>query len=133
MKVAIWIFAVLVMLGLVWGLSQFIAGESGEVVVLTTRDDLAEAIQTRIWVVDFEGRQWIRAGSSMAGWYGRLTAHPDIQLARQAVTKRYTAVPAPEKRAEINRLMLAKYGWADRYIGFYFPRDNAIPVRLDPR
>ena len=130
MRIVIWIVTVVLGLGLLWYVAQLVASESGEVVVLTTHDADGEAHETRLWIVDHEGFQWLRSGSDVAGWYGRLHANPKVEVERQSTRKPYTPVPEPAKAPEINRLMLEKYGWADRYIGFYFPRDDSIPVRL---
>lgn len=133
MRIAIRVLGVVLALGVVWYLAQLIASESGEVVVLTTRDAAGEEFQTRLWIVDHEGHQWLRAGSDAAGWYSRLEHNPGIDVERNSVREPYTAVPVPSKAGDINRLMLEKYGWADRYIGFYFGRDDSVPVRLEKR
>ncbi len=43
------------------------------------------------------------------------------------------AISLSEQRVEINRLMREKYGWADAFIALMFGREEAIPLRLDPR
>lgn len=124
-------YLVAVVLGLY--VSQQVAAESGEVVVLTTQNQSEEAQETRLWVVDFEGRQWLRSGSDIQSWYGNIRRLPEVEVERGAIAKRYLAVPSPENQAVIGRLMAEKYGWADRYIGFLFGRDKSIPIRLDPQ
>lgn len=111
---------------------QMVASESGEVVVLSTRGDGEAAEETRLWVVDHEGRQYLRAGQPQAGWFQRLKAEPRIGLERNGARNAFDAVPEVEKRTVINDLMRAKYGWADEFIGMMFGRDDATPVRLDP-
>lgn len=112
--------------------TQYIASESGEVVVLQTRDEAGDVHQTRLWVVDHEGSAWLRAGNPTGGWFPRLSARPDVVLVRGSLALPYRAVPAPEARDTINDLMHEKYGWADSYISFFFPRAKKIPVRLLP-
>jgi hypothetical protein len=110
-----------------------IASESGEVVVLRTRDAGGSMQETRLWVVEDEGAAWLRSGSPEAGWFQRLSAEPEVEVVRHDATLPMRAVPVPQAQTRINELMLEKYGWADRYIGLLFGRDDSVPVRLDPR
>lgn len=123
--------ALLALVLLVFG-SQMLASESGEVVVLRTQDAAGGVHETRLWVVEHEGRPWLRAGNA-AGWFGRLQAQPEVEVVRGGETFAVRAVPVPEARDRINELMNQKYGLADAYICSFFPRETKIPVRLDPR
>ena len=125
--------AVVVGLFMFLGISQLIASESGEVVVLTTLDAEGGSHETRVWIVEHEGHSWLRAGAEVQEWYQRLAAKPEIELLRGEKTVSYNAVPVPEKRDVINSLMLDKYRWADEYIGVLFGRDDAVPIRLEAR
>jgi len=129
-----WTVIVLVLLvAAVVGLERY-AAESGEVVVLHARDAAGEVVTTRLWVVDHEGRQYLRVGADGSGWYSRLTADPDVELARGGAPEPYRAVPEPASSAAVNDLMQAKYGWRDDLIGAMVGgRDGSIPIRLDPR
>lgn len=130
-----WILRGLVLVlaaGLLWWGLEMLAAESGEVVVVTTYDASGEPRETRLWVVDHEGRAWLRSGSDMATWFQRLSANPDVMVERNGVVVTYRAVPRIDAREEVNARMLEKYGWADRWIGFWFDRSDAIPIRLDP-
>ena len=124
---------ILLTIALVWFLIQMIASESEEVVVLTTIDASGENKETRVWVVDYEEGQWLRSGSDVQSWYQNLLERPEVAVLRGTERRSYTAVPAVEQREAINRLMEKKYGWAESYIGSFFSRENAIPIRLDPR
>ncbi len=118
---------------LVFGL-QVLASETGEVVVLTAADEAGAPVQTRLWVVDHAGRQYLRVGADGSGWYSRITARPEIAVERQGIVADYLAVPEPESSAEINALMQAKYGWRDSLIAVLVGgRDGSIPIRLEPR
>jgi len=112
--------------------SQYVASESGEVVVLRTRDAAGGVHETRLWVVDHDGSAWLRAGNPSGGWFPRLSAQPEVEVVRGGTTLVFQAAPTPEARDAINDLMQEKYGWADSYISFYFPRAKKIPVRLLP-
>ena len=98
----------------------FGASESGEVVQLVTRDAQGEAVTTRLWVADTDGAMWLRAGDGAPGWYQRLTAHSahsPATLIRGENTYLITAIPEPQRIAEINQLMADKYGLGDMLIG----------------
>lgn len=112
---------------------EIVAAESGEVVVLRTAGEGGEPEETRLWVVEHEGHAYLRAGHEGAGWFVALRAQPAVEVERGGETRPYTAVPDVTAREPINARMLEKYGWADRYIGFLFGRDDSIPIRLDPR
>jgi hypothetical protein len=123
-----------VVLGVLLGLAalEYVASESGEVVVLRTRDTGGAAHETRLWVVDHDGSAWLRAGNPSGGWFARLEENPVVELERRHETLAFRAVPEPEARDAINELMQEKYGWADSYVSFFFPRAKKVPVRLVP-
>ena len=112
---------------------QIAASESGEVVVLRTQDANDAAHETRLWVVEHEGRPWLRAGNPGTGWLVRLQARPEVEIVRGGETLRVRAVPVPDARDRINALMNEKYGLADSYVCLFFRRPSKIPVRLDAR
>lgn len=110
---------------------QLVASETGEVVVLHTRDGDGGAA-TRLWVVDHEGRAWLRSGSD-SGWYRRLVAHPEVGLDRDGLRRRYRAEPEPRLAPLINRLMAEKYGWREDIVSLFAgSREDAIAIRLVP-
>jgi len=111
---------------------QFVASESGEVVVISTTSSEG-AVSTRLWVVDHDGAQWLRAGAQGSGWFGRMTDNPAIHMQRGEVAADYLAVPTPAAVGAVNDLMREKYGWADSFIALLFGgRENAMAVRLQP-
>jgi hypothetical protein len=113
-------------------LAERVASESGEVVVLTTQEASGAPVQTRLWVVDLDGSQYLR-GDAGSGWYARLLAVPRVRLERDGLAEDHLAVPAAEQRAQINELMRRKYGWRDAYISWLLGgREEAMPVRLAP-
>ena len=134
MRIAAWVFSGIIAVVVVVMLAQAVASESGEVVVLHTLDTTGKDVTTRIWVVDYDGAQWLRAGRAESGWYARLAAHPDIRIERADVIAGYTAIPTPEARQVINDRMQDKYGWRESFISRMLGgRDGAIPIRLQPR
>ncbi len=128
------LFAILLAIVLgVFGL-QWAASERVEVVELHTVDPASgEAVITRLWVVDHEGKAYLRVGADGSGWYSRLSATPTISVTRQGTRGDYLAVPRPEKSTIVNDLMQAKYTWGDTVIGYLVgSRENSVPVELQP-
>ena len=132
-------------LGIVLALALALAGAGftvselgGEVVILRPRDGSRTAT-TRLWIVDDEGRPWLRAGSPGSGWLRRIAADPDVEMERagRPLAVRAAPVSDPDVRDRINRLMREKYGFADRVVSFLVvltagDRARSVPVRLDP-
>ena len=127
------VFAVVLGLGVAFGAISMLASESGEVVVLHTADASGEAHTTRLWVVEHDGAWWLRAGSPDNAWLARLRERPEVEVERRGEARAFTAVPVPEARDPINDLMREKYGLADRWIDWTLGREDAVPVRLEPR
>ena len=132
MKIVLRGIAVVFALLLLLGIAQWVASESGEVVVLTTTDAEGAPHETRLWVVEHQGSAWLRAGGEVQAWYGRLVARPDVEVERGGQRSAYRAVPQPEAQQVVNDLMREKYGWADDFISLLFGRDDAVAIRLDP-
>ena len=122
----------LTVLGLVVGLLalQMIASESGEVVVLSSMGESGPE-ETRLWVVEYEGYQYLRAGAPESGWFSRIRNNGRVGLDRDGVRAAYDAIPQVEVRDQVNDLMRQKYGWADQFIALLFGRDDATPIRLE--
>ncbi len=126
------IVAAVLGLFLLLGLSQMAASESGEVITLTTRAANEEATQTRLWIVEHDGAQWLRAGQAESGWALRIAEDANVTVERAGQSAAYVATATPEKRATINGLLREKYGWADAYIDALFDVSDAVPYRLEP-
>ena len=105
-----------------------------ETVVLHTGAVRNEEHFATLWVVEDEGRLWIRAETRQRSWLGPLETHPEVELRRAGRTRRYEAVPMddPEAIAYVNALFREKYGLADRLRELTTARDP-LPIRLDPR
>ncbi len=132
MKIALYVFGALIGFVLLVFVSQMVASETGEVVVLTSQG--ADGPQeTRLWVVDLDGVQYLRA-SPDSGWYQRLVAQPNAELERGASHGAYRTEARLDVAGEINDLMHEKYGWRDEYIDLLIGgRDDAVPVALIPQ
>jgi hypothetical protein len=113
----------------------FVMAESGEVVVLETRD-AAGAHATRLWVVDDGGLAWLRSGDPASPWLARLRANADVAVRRAGERREYRAVPVddPAARERINALMLEKYALAEQILrAFMMDPAGTTPIRLEPR
>lgn len=129
MKRLVWIAGFLALALVVFNGLLFVASESGEVVVVTTFD-AAGGHETRLWVVDFEGDAYLRAGSADALWFRRLKANPRIAVARGGETFSAQAGAEAHRQEEIDAIMGLKYGRADWLVGLFSSREHAVPVRL---
>lgn len=116
------------------GVLYVVLAESGEVVVLETRD-AAGAHETRLWVVDEGGAAWLRTGDPTSPWLARLRANPDVAVTRRGERREYRAVPVEDAKARerINALTLEKYGWRERTLRAGMDPSGVTPIRLEPR
>lgn len=130
-KAAAWILA----LGVALPVFYFGLAESGEVVVLETRDG-SDTQETRLWVTDHEGFAWLRTGDAAASWLARLRANPDVAVTRRGQRSEFRAVVVadPATRDAINALTLEKYGWRERVLRAVMMDPAGVqPIRLEPR
>jgi hypothetical protein len=130
----IWILAAAVLAFAGFYGAVLIASESGEVVTLRTYDGTGSAHDTRLWLVDIDGAQWVRTGHPGKGWFRRALDQPAVELTRGSLTTRRVAVPMgdpPVVRA-VNGAFTAKYGAADWIVALSGDAAERVPVRLDP-
>ena len=115
-------------------LGTWLAGERTEVAELRTFDAAGRPHDTKLWIVDLEGRPWVRIARPGRSWGEQLRANPEVELTRGDVTTLCRAVIAGDEaeRRAVDRAFAAKYGWVDGWYRLLLRRD-AIPVRLDPR
>jgi len=108
--------------------------EEGEVVTLVTFDSREHAIHTDLWIVDIEGRSYVRAADAETDWLERLLARPEVQLRRNGMVTRVRGVPSddPAVREAVNRAMRRKYGSVDRVVAWARDHSRCVPVRLEP-
>ncbi len=120
--VALGLFAVVTLLAL----------EANEVVLLRTADAAGHERDTRTWVADDGGFAWVEAANPDRPFLGQLRVRPMIDVVRAGVVHRCRAepVPNPDGHALVRRLLAAKYGWADRWIGMLTDTSGSIAVRL---
>jgi hypothetical protein len=115
-------------------LGTYIAGEQTEVAVLRTWDAEKGPHDTKMWIVDYEGKPYVRVGRAGRGWGERAHEVPDVELTRggAAVPVHATFIDDPATLQAVDAAFRAKYGWVDWWFGIVL-RKNAETVRLDPR
>jgi hypothetical protein len=127
------IVLLLIALPVLFGLAMLAASElGGEVVTLYTRDAAGAEARTSLWVVDYDGSQYLRAGDRSSGWFERLRREPEVRVERGGKAVTYQAVPIPELTPAIDALMAEKYGLADRFIGLVRDPAQSMAVKLVP-
>jgi hypothetical protein len=127
---------VLLAAALALGVFYVVLAESGEVVVLETRDAAGAVHETRLWVVDHAGFAWLRTGEAKAPWLMRLRANPEVAVTRAGERRAYRAVVVEdaETRETINALELQKYGWREEVLRIGgMKAEGTTPIRLEPR
>jgi hypothetical protein len=119
-------------------LGTYLAGERTEVAVLKTYDPDQTAHETKMWIVDYGGHQYVRIGRASRaaqGWGARVHANPDVELERGGAAPtpvHATFVDDDATREAVDEAFSEKYGWVDWWFGLVV-RKNPQTVRLDPR
>ena len=134
-RVVKWVVGVLMGAVVAFTAVTLVALEASEVVILRTHAADGSVVESRIWVADHNGVPHVEAAESGKGFYQNLLARPQVELVRGGVTEEYTAVPlpSPEGNRLIRRLLLEKYGMADRWVGLLVDTSASMAVRLEPR
>ncbi|MCS5638161.1 MAG: hypothetical protein NZ990_16695 [Myxococcota bacterium] len=118
---------------LVVGASVF---DEGEVVTLVTEADGREH-STQLWIVEFDGRQFLRANRPGAHWLARLRANPHVGLLRSesahGAAESYRALLVTDARLKdrVNAELARKYRFADRAWGRLVDRRKAQVIELE--
>lgn len=118
---------------LAFGGVTLLALEGREVVVVRTRDPNGGDRTTRTWIADADGAAWIEAANPERPFLHDLARDPALVLERQGkpLRCRATVAPNPNGHARIRRLLVAKYGWADRWIALVADTRRSLAVRLE--
>ena len=117
------------------GLGTYLAGERTDVAVLTTYEANGAPKDTKMWVVDHDGKPYVRIGRPGRGWGERLKANPKVELARGGgppSPRLGVVVSDPDTVRAVELEFRQKYGWVDWWFGLVV-RKNPDTVRLDPR
>jgi hypothetical protein len=118
---------------LTFGAITLTALEGREVVVVETRARDGTARRTRTWIADEDGAAWLEAANPERPFLVALRANPSVELERGGRRQRChaTEAPNPAGHRRIRRLLAARYGWADRWIGWLTDTSGSSAVRLD--
>ena len=108
--------------------------DTGEVVVLETRDARGHLQETQLWIVDLDGAQYIRAGNPHTHWADRMRGAPTVGLVRGGAHTDCIAeeVSDPVLVERVAAAMAAKYGSADRIWSLASDRAESAVFRLTP-
>jgi F420H(2)-dependent quinone reductase len=109
-----------------------IALEGREVVVLETTDAGGAPRRTRTWIAEEDGSLWVEAANPERPFVADLRRAPSLVLerGRTRLACRADVVDAPDGHARIRRLLAARYGWADYWIGMLADTRRSLAVRL---
>lgn len=109
-----------------------VALEGREVVTLETTDVAGAARRTRTWIADEAGSAWIEAANPERPFLQDLRGRPSVVLERGGTRRTCTAeiAPNPDGHARIRRLLAARYGWADAWVGLVADTRASLAVRL---
>jgi hypothetical protein len=108
--------------------------DEGEIVTLTTVDDEGAERPTQLWIVEIDGRLYVRSSEPDTRWLARLRTHPDVVLERDGRELELRAIPLDdaEVREAVNRAMARKYGSTDHFYSLVFDSGESVPVLLEP-
>ena len=115
-----------------------LALDEGEIVSLSTEEG-GRFYSTQLWIVEVDGREFVRANRPSARWLARLRANPAVGLRRSGAahgpSEPYWAEPTddPALRARVDAEISSKYRFADRTWGRFADRAKAQLVELKPR
>lgn len=113
--------------------------DEGEVVTLLTEKG-GRQYSTQLWVVEVDGRQYVRANRPNALWLARLATNPAVELRRDSAphpeaVEIYWAslVDDPAVKARVDAEIARKYHFADRTWGRFAKRSDSLVIELLPR
>jgi len=109
-----------------------IALEGKEVVVLGTQDADRTRRATRTWIAAEDGSLWIEAANPERPFLMDIATRPDVELRHGNATQKCRAYIElnPQGHLRIRRLLAAKYGWADSWVGLLTDTSGSLAVRL---
>jgi hypothetical protein len=126
--------AILLALALVFGAVTWVALEASGVAVLETRAPDGGTRRTRVWFAEHDGAIWLEAATPEREWLRDAQRSPSVALQRGAEVESFEARPLTEvgSHETIRKLLRAKYGWRDAWVGLLQDTSRSVAVRLVP-
>lgn len=127
------VLTLLMIAGLLFAGVTLAALEGQEVVVLHTADPSGRGQATRTWIaVDDDGSLLVEAANPERPFLHDLQTGSTLELERAGTRRTCTAttLPNPAGHERIRRLLAARYGWADCWIGLIADTRTSLAVRL---
>lgn len=111
-----------------------VALESGNVIrVETVNAQTQQLRETRIWFVHSGERIVLEAGKPDHPWVQDITQRNQLRLVGQGLDGDYQSrLLGPDSHDAIRRLMRAKYGWRDIWVGWIFDTSRSRMVVVEP-
>lgn len=125
------ILGLALLVAIVVGAMALASETGGEVVIISTTDDRGVPFETSLWIVEYRGSQYLRAGDEESAWVQRLKKNPTIQMQRRGEIATYLARPDPANTENISALVAEDYGWADTLIGVMRDPSKSLAIRLE--
>jgi hypothetical protein len=116
-----------------FGVVTLVALEGRQVVVVETRDASGTLRRTRAWIADEDGASWIEAANPDRPFLHDVERDATVTLERGGQRRecRAAVAPNPGGHQRIRRLLSARYGWADRWIGLVADTSASLAIRLE--
>jgi len=140
-KIVLILAALAGLFGLLIG-GAFLLIESGEVIVLRTTGADGDTLDTRLWVVDYDGDPWVgNDNPEKSRWVPRLRGNPVVEFVRGASTecRRAAFIEDATSLKEVARRIAEKYRvplYGSRFIkrlsGFRLEPSQGVTIRLLP-
>lgn len=107
--------------------------ESGDVIrVETVNAQTQQLRETRIWFVHSDERLVLEAGKPDHPWVLDIMHVNHLRLSGQGLDGKYQSrLLGPDSHDEIRRLMRAKYGWRDVWVGWIFDTSRSRMVLVE--
>jgi hypothetical protein len=101
-------------------LVTLVALEGRDVVVLETVDSMGRRRETRTWIASEGGYEWVEAATAERPFLHDVAGRASVRIRSGGRVRNCQAaiVPNPDGHERIRRLLPAKYGWSDRWIGW---------------
>lgn len=117
-----------------FGLVTLWALEGREVVVLRTHAPDRAVRETRAWIADADGSEWVEAANPERPFLLDLRRDPSIEVVRGGRVEERVATPidGEDGHRRIRALLRERYGAADAWIGLLADTSRSVAVRLDP-